>query len=87
MVNVVGLGYIGLPTLLMMAAHGVEAVGTDYKRERVETLNVGQLSLKEEGLEELYQEARKNGVLFTTEYVKADTYIISVPTPYEEIMK
>ena len=87
MVNVVGLGYIGLPTLLMMAAHGVEAVGTDYKRERVETLNVGQLSLKEEGLEELYHEARKNGVSFTTEYVKADTYIISVPTPYEEITK
>ena len=29
MINVVGLGYIGLPTALMFAAHGVEVVGTD----------------------------------------------------------
>lgn len=87
MVNVVGLGYIGLPTVLMLAAHGVETVGTDYKKERVDMLNVGQLSFKEKGLEELYQEARKNGVSFTSEYVKADIYIISVPTPFEEITK
>lgn len=87
MVNVVGLGYIGLPTVLMLAAHGVEAVGSDYKQERVDTLNEGQLSFKEDGLEELYQKARKNGISFTTEYVKADIYIISVPTPYEEITK
>ena len=28
MINVIGLGYIGLPTALMFAAHGVEVVGT-----------------------------------------------------------
>ena len=32
MINVVGLGYIGLPTALMFAAHGVEVVGTDYNK-------------------------------------------------------
>ena len=31
MINVIGLGYIGLPTVLMLASHGVEVVGTDYK--------------------------------------------------------
>ena len=35
MVNVIGLGYIGLPTALMMATHGVEVVGTDYNKELV----------------------------------------------------
>ncbi len=30
MINVIGLGYIGLPTALMMASHGVEIIGTDY---------------------------------------------------------
>ena len=87
MVNVVGLGYIGLPTILMLAAHGVEVTGTDYNKELVDTLNAGRLSFKEDGLEELYQTARENGVSFTTEYVKADVYIISVPTPYEEVTK
>ncbi len=28
-VNVIGLGYIGLLTALMLASHGVEVVGTD----------------------------------------------------------
>lgn len=27
MINVIGLGYIGLPTALMMASHGVEVIG------------------------------------------------------------
>ena len=87
MVNVVGLGYIGLPTILMLGAHGVEVTGTDYNGSLVDMLNNGKLSFKEEGLEELYRIARENGVSFTTEYVKADVYIISVPTPYEEVTK
>lgn len=33
MVNVIGLGYIGLPTALMMPARGVEVVGTNYNKE------------------------------------------------------
>ena len=39
MINVIGLGYIGLPTALMMASHGVEVIGTDYNKELVATLN------------------------------------------------
>ena len=40
MINVIGLGYIGLPTALMMAAHGVEVIGTDYQKimDEVSTL-------------------------------------------------
>ena len=37
-VTVVGLGYIGLPTALMMAANGVQIVGVDKKEELLETL-------------------------------------------------
>ena len=38
-INVVGLGYIGLPTALMFASHGVEVVGTDYNESLVATLS------------------------------------------------
>ncbi len=41
MINVIGLGYIGLPTALMMASHGVKVVGTDYNPKVVETLKAG----------------------------------------------
>lgn len=87
MINVIGLGYIGLPTALMMASHGVEVVGTDYNKELVDTLNAGKTTFKEKGLDELFQDALNAGVKFTTEYQNTDTYIVSVPTPYDKFSK
>ena len=87
MINVIGLGYIGLPTALMLAAHGVEVIGTDYNAELVATLNAGKTTFKEKGLDALYVEAVKAGIQFTTEYQVTDTYIVSVPTPYDKFSK
>lgn len=87
MINVIGLGYIGLPTALMMAKSGNEVVGTDYNKGLVDTLNKGQVTFKEEGLPELFADAVKNGIKFTNEYQKTDIYIVSVPTPYDESSK
>lgn len=87
MINVIGLGYIGLPTALMMAAHGVEIVGTDYNKELVATLNAGKTTFKEDGLDDLFQKAVDKGIKFTTEYQVTDKYIISVPTPYDKFTK
>ena len=87
MINVVGLGYIGLPTALMMASHGVDVVGTDYNKELVATLKAGNTTFKEKGLDELFNDARKAGIKFSTEYQVTDTYIISVPTPYDKFSK
>lgn len=87
MINIIGLGYIGLPTALMMASHGVEVVGTDYNQELVATLNTGHTTFKENGLDELFTDAVKAGIKFTTEYQVTDTYIVSVPTPYDKFSK
>lgn len=87
MVNVIGLGYIGLPTALMMATHGLEVVGTDYNKDLVATLNAGKTTFKEEGLDELFAKALEAGITFTTEYQRCDTYIVSVPTPYDGMDK
>ncbi len=87
MVNVIGLGYIGLPTALMLASHGIKVVGTDYNKELVATLNAGKTTFKEDGLDELFNEALKAGIQFTTEYQKTDMYIVSVPTPYDKFSK
>lgn len=87
MVNVIGLGYIGLPTALMMASHGVEVIGTDYNKELVATLNAGKTTFKEDGLDDLFNAAVEAGIKFTTEYQVTDTYIVSVPTPYDKFTK
>lgn len=83
-INVIGLGYIGLPTALMFATHGVEVVGTDYNKELVKTLNEGKTTFEEKGLDELFAKALKANIKFTTEYQEEEIYIISVPTPYEK---
>lgn len=87
MINVVGLGYIGLPTALMLASHGLEVIGTDCNKELVATLNAGRTTFKEDGLDDLFAAAVKGGIRFTTEYQKTDMYIVSVPTPYDKFSK
>lgn len=80
--NIIGLGYIGLPTALMFASNGVEVVGTDLNEKLVNTLNEGKLTFEEEGLEEVFKVAINNGIKFNTKYEKTNRYIITVPTPY-----
>lgn len=87
MINVIGLGYIGLPTALMLASYGVTVVGTDYNENLVATLNDGKTTFKEDGLDELFKSALDSGVKFSTEYQVTDMYIISVPTPYDKFSK
>lgn len=80
--NVIGLGYIGLPTALMFSTNGIEVVGTDLNKELVNTLNEGKLTFEEEGLQEVFDSALRSGIEFKTEYEKTNRYIITVPTPY-----
>lgn len=86
-INIVGLGYIGLPTALTMANAGYDVIGTDVNEELVEKLKKGEVTFKENGLQELFNEALKNKIDFTTKYEKAGMYIISVPTPYDKFSK
>jgi len=80
--NVIGLGYIGLPTALMFASNGVNVIGTDCNKGLVETLRAGKLTFEEKGLNGLFKKALAGGIQFTTEYIPADMYIVAVPTPY-----
>lgn len=82
MINVVGMGYIGLPTALMFSKSGIKVVGTDYNENLIKALNEEKLPFQETGMETLFKEALNNGIEFTTEYIKTNTYILAVPTPY-----
>lgn len=87
MINVIGLGYIGLPTALMLGARGNDVVGTDINTERIKTLKKGMVPFEEKGINDLFQEALENDIEFTTEYIETDLYIITVPTPYDKDTK
>ncbi|MEA5047557.1 MAG: nucleotide sugar dehydrogenase [Eubacteriales bacterium] len=82
-INVVGLGYIGLPTALSLAAGGWNVVGTDQNEAHLKKLISGEVTFEEKGLPELFLRAKESGNLsFSTRCVEADIYIVAVPTPY-----
>lgn len=78
----IGLGYIGLPTSIMFAKHGVDVVGVDIKQETVDKLNNGQIHIEEPGLQEALEEVLASDKFkASTIPEQADAYIIAVPTP------
>lgn len=79
-----GLGYIGLPTAIIAAKHGVEIVGVDVNEKVVEMTNAGVLHIIEPGMEELLKEVTASGALHAyTEPQYADAFFIVVPTPFK----
>ncbi|WP_346666369.1 UDP-N-acetyl-D-mannosamine dehydrogenase [uncultured Mailhella sp.] len=82
-ISVFGLGYIGLPTATMFAAHGAHVIGVDIKKDAVDTINHGHIHIVEPGLEEVVKNVIDNGHLrATVTPEKADAFLIAVPTPF-----
>ena len=78
-----GLGYIGLPTAIIAAKHGIEIVGVDINPHVVEMTNQGHLHIIEPGMEALLQEVVTSGMLHASTVPEvSDAYFIVVPTPF-----
>ena len=79
-----GLGYIGLPTAIIAAKHGIKIHGVDINPKVVEKTNAGQLHIIEPGMQELLEEVVKSGQLYAaTTPVESDAYFMVVPTPFK----
>ncbi|MBO7261337.1 MAG: UDP-N-acetyl-D-mannosamine dehydrogenase [Alistipes sp.] len=79
-----GLGYIGLPTAIIAAKHGIQIHGVDINPKVVEKTNAGQLHIIEPGMQELLEEVVKNGQLRAdVKPVESDAYFMVVPTPFK----
>lgn len=79
---VVGLGYIGLPTAVMFANHGVKVHGVDVNQAAVRSIQEKKLHIEETGLQERLDKAVDSGLLTaSTTPQEADIFIISVPSP------
>lgn len=84
-VSVIGLGYIGLPMVGLLASAGFNVYGCDINQSVVETINAGHVHIIENDLEQLINQVVAQGKLrcFTSPQ-PADVFIISVPTPFSE---
>ena len=81
-INVIGLGYIGLPTAATLANAGFEVLGVDVRPEIIAKINAGNIHIQEPGLDILVRAAFQRGNLrAAAEPSCADAFIIAVPTP------
>jgi UDP-N-acetyl-D-mannosaminuronic acid dehydrogenase len=79
-----GLGYIGLPTAIIAAKHGLQVVGVDVNPDVVEMTNRGKLHIIEPGMEVMLQDVVEAGTLRASVIPEeSDVYLIVVPTPFK----
>ena len=83
-VCVVGLGYIGLPTAMLIANSGFKVYGMDPVERVVETVNRGEIHIVEPGLAAYVKKAVSSGNLHAdVKPHEADVFILAVPTPFK----
>lgn len=82
-INVVGLGYIGLPTAAVFADVGLEVHGVDIDPDAVKSINQGKAHIVEPKLDVLLQRVVEAGKLVaSTQSRPSDAFILAVPTPF-----
>ncbi len=81
---IIGMGYIGLPTAALLCSAGYRVSGVDINKRVVNKINSGGVHIYEPGLEKIVKSSVDNKILKVyTSPVKADVFIICVPTPIE----
>lgn len=80
---VIGLGYIGLPTAILLSKD-YEVYGCDVNEEVVSKINKGEMPFLEPDMEQLFQDST---IVSSTKPVTADVFIICVPTPFNKEVK
>ena len=84
-VCVLGLGYIGLPTAVILALNGQQVIGVDNDFKLLEKLNKGEVNNEEPDLAYFFKQVIKEGRLsFSHSPAAADVFIIAVPTPNKD---
>ena len=79
-----GLGYIGLPTAIIAAKHGIEVIGVDINPQVVEMTNQGKLHIVEPGLEAYLEEVISSGQMKAAVKPEvSEAYFMVVPTPFK----
>jgi UDP-N-acetyl-D-glucosamine dehydrogenase len=83
-VGIIGLGYVGLPLVLLFEEAGFPVIGIDVDTKKTEMLNGGETYIRHIGRERIAKAFANEKVFATTDFDKladCDVIIICVPTP------
>ena len=80
-ISIIGAGYVGFPTALIIASKGLNVSCVDIDKKKIENLKKGINFINEKNINILFKKIRKKNLInFTTVIEKSSTYIISVPS-------
>jgi UDP-N-acetyl-D-glucosamine dehydrogenase len=84
-VSIVGLGYVGLPLLLLSEEKGINVQGFDIDEEKISQLQKGESYLDEERISDKVSRLQDDLDVTSGEadLEDSDYYVITVPTPVE----
>ena len=83
-VGVIGLGYVGLPTMVAAVSAGFKVTGIDINQDRVDQVNSGHSYIEDVKSDVLAPLVEQRKIRATTDYGAAqgfDVIVICVPTP------
>jgi len=87
-ISIIGLGYVGLPSAVVLADNGFKVFGVDINKNLVNNLKNGSFESDEPELENLIKKSLKSArFTISTEIVSTDAYLICVPTPCTDAKK
>lgn len=84
-VSIYGLGYIGLPTAVLIASRGTRVIGVDINETVTLSIMAGSMNIREPDLEASLREVVSAGTLVAQQRaLPADVFLIAVPTPFNQ---
>lgn len=86
-IAIIGLGYVGLPLAMRFSDAGVNVLGLDVDRNKVDTLNAGQSYIKHidsERIGSMIQSGRFEADTDFSRISEVEAILICVPTPLNE---
>lgn len=84
-VCIIGLGYVGLPTAILLSSKNIIVNGYDVNKRIVEKINKQLIKFNEKNLNLLYKSniVKKNFTAYN-KITESDVYVIAVPTPLKQ---
>ena len=84
-IGVIGLGYVGLPTAIILAYTGNNVIGYDINKEKINNLKLGLMPFVENNLSDYFNKVYNSNLILTNNLENvvnnSNVIYISVPTP------
>ena len=83
-ISIIGLGYIGLPFLIILAKKRFAVFGIDTNKKKLSLIDKGKYRTEEKDLNREISILQKRKVTFSSKIIDSDVYILCLPTPLKK---